>query len=133
MTTHSTGGLTTTLTIEGAAVGACRNSSITINQAVIDTTSDDSSRWGEFVVGRRDWTIDLDGLYIYDDAAQIYLEEHITAANPASVTLIWTLPDGRTYSGTGLCTTLNISSPYEDAVTFSATIQGTDAITTSTS
>ena len=133
MTTNAYSGLTTTLTIEGAAVGACRNSTLTINQAMIDTTSDDSSRWGEFVVGRRDWSIDLDGLYIYTDAAQIYLEEHITAANPAEVTLIWTLPDGRTYSGTGLCTTSSDRSPIEDAVTFSATIQGTDAITTSTS
>jgi len=133
MTTSSVSGFTVTLTIEGAAVGAMRNSVLTINQAMIDTTSDDAGRWGEFVVGRRDWNISSDGLYIYTDAAQIYLEEHLTAANPATVTLIWTLPDGRTYSGTGLVTSWSINAPYEDAITFSVNIQGTDAITTSTS
>ena len=133
MTTHSVSGLATLFTVEGAALGAARNYSFSGSQAMIDATSDDSSRWGEYLVGRRDWNIDIDMLYIYDNPAQIYLEEHWTGADPASLTVIWTMPDGRTYTGTALLTSYSLTSPYEDVITASVSLQGTDGITTSTS
>lgn len=104
-----------------------------MNQATIDSTSDDTSRWETALVGLRGWTVDMDCLYIYDDSAQIYLEEHLVAANPTSITLVLTMPDGRTYSGTGLVTAFNITSPHEDVITASISIKGTGALTTSTS
>lgn len=133
MTTNSVSGLATVFTAEAAALGAARNYSFSGSQAMIDATSDDSSRWGEYLVGRRDWTIDIDMLYIYNDVAQIYLEEHWTAATPASLTIVWTMPDGRTYSGSALLTSYSLTSPYEDVITCSVSLQGTDAITTTTS
>ena len=133
MTTNAASGLTMTLSIAGAAVGAGRSNTLTINQAPIDTTSDDSSRWGDFIFGRRDWSVDMENLYIYTDAAQIYLEEHLTAGNPATVALIWTMPDTRTYTGTAIVTSYSFSRNYEDVITFTATLQGTGAIVTSTS
>ena len=133
MTTNSVSGLATLFTVEGAALGAARNYSFSGSQAMIDATSDDSSRWGEYLVGRRDWNIDIDMLYIYDNPAQIYLEEHWTGGDPASLAVIWTMPDGRTYTGTALLTSYSLTSPYEDVITASVSLQGTDAIATSTS
>lgn len=133
MTTTSVSGLATVFTAEAAAIGAAKNYTLTLSQGTIDSTSDDSARWGEYIVGRRDWTVDIDCLYIYTDAAQIYLEEHLTGAVPAIVTLVLTMPDGRTYSGTGIVTSFAITSNYEDVITASISIQGSDALTTSTS
>jgi len=133
MTTNAVSGLATLFTVEGAYLGAARNYNFSGSQAMIDATSDDSSRWGEYLVGRREWTIDIDMLYIYDDPAQIYLEEHWTGANPTSLTIIWTMPDTRTYTGTALLTSYNLTSAYEDVITCSVSLQGSDGITTSTS
>jgi len=133
MTTHAASGLTVTLSVESTPLGGTRAYTLTMNQEVIDTTSDDSSRWEELLPGRRSWAIDTEALYIYDDTAAIYLEEHVTEANPAAVTVILTMPNGRTYSGDGLVTSIVISRDYEGAITASVSIRGTDALTTSTS
>lgn len=133
MSTGVVSGLASIFTVEGAAIGAARNYTLTINQATIDATSDDDARWADNIVGRRDWGIDIDAMYVDTDAAQKYLEEHLTAANPAAVTIIFTTPSSRTYSGTGIVTSVSLTSNYEDAVTYSISIVGDGAITTSTS
>jgi len=133
MTTGAVSGLTVTFSVESTPLGAAANYTLTLSQGTIDATSDDSSRWGEYLVGRRDWTIDSDFLYIYTDTAAKYLEEHITSATPTYVTVILTLPDGRTYSGDGIVTSFTITSGFEETVKASISIQGTDALTTSTS
>lgn len=133
MTTSAVSGLTVTLTAEGIALGAAKNYTLTINQATIDTTSDDSSRWGEYIVGRREWTIDIDCLYIYTDVAQKIFEEHITAEDPAEIDIVLTMPDGRTYTGVCIVTSITYTSNFEDVITASVSLQGTDALATTTS
>ena len=133
MTTNAASGLTVTLTVESTPLGAATNYTLTLSQGTIDATSDDSSRWGEYLVGRRDWSIDSDFLYIYTDTAATYLEEHLTGATPALVTVVLTMPDGRTYSGDGIVTSFVITSGFEETIKASISIQGTDALTTSTS
>lgn len=133
MTTDAVSGLTVVLTVDGAAVGATRDYTFTINQAVIDTTSDDAARWETLLASRRDWSMDIGCLYIYNDAAQVYIEEHLTEANPTSIALIWTLPDGRTFTGTALVTSYAITRAYEEVITMSVSLKGTGPIVTSTS
>ncbi len=133
MTTNSVSGLTVTLTVEAAALAAGRTNTLTITQEAINATSDDSSRWDDFLVGQRNWTLESENLFIYDDAAQIYLEEHLTGAVPADVDVILTTPDSRTYTGTGIVTSYSLNRSYNDVMTISVSIQGTGAIITSTS
>lgn len=133
MSTGVVSGLVSIFTVEGTALGAARNYTLTLNQATIDATTDDDSRWADNIVGRRDWSIDIDALYVDTDAAQIYLEEHLTAAKPAVVTIVFTTPSSRTYGGTGIVTSITLTSAYEDAVTYSVSIVGDGAIVTSTS
>jgi len=133
MTTDAVSGLTVTLTVDGEAVGAAKGYTLSGSQAMIDATSDDSSRWGEYIVGRRDVTIDIDCLYIYNDQAQIYIDEHFFEGVPAALSLILTFPDGRTYTGEALVTSLTYNRNFEDVITAAVTLQITDGITTTTS
>jgi len=133
MATGVIAGLTSVFTSEGAALGVARSYTLTVNQALIDGTSDDDSRWDYALVGRRDWSIDIECLYLATDTTQIYIEEHLISANPAVLTVIFTLPGGRTYSGTCLATSYNISSNFEDAVSMSISLKGRGALTGSAS
>jgi predicted secreted protein len=119
--------------VEGDAIAGFRTFTLSINQATIDATSADSSRWDELIVGRRSAVLDIDVLYIYDDIAQKVLDEHINEGSPAAVTVVLTMPDGRTYTGEGIVTSLTYNIPYEDVVTAAASISITDGLTTTTS
>jgi predicted secreted protein len=122
-----------TLSVEGDVLGGARNVTINFNQETIDATSRDSSRWGEYLVGRRTWTIDFEALYIYTDVAKRALLNHINAASPADLDVIVTMPDGITYTGKALLTSFQLNGPFEDALVASGSLQGTDALTASSS
>lgn len=133
MTTNSASGLTMTLTAEGDVLGGAKSITLSFSQATIDVTSADSAREGEYLAGRRDYTIDVDALYIYNDVAKKVLQAHIVDGTPATVTVIVTMPDSATYTGEGIVTSLVYTGPFEDAVTATASIQITDGLTASTS
>ena len=133
MTTNSVSGLTMTLTAEGDVLAGAKSVSISFTQAEIDVTSADSGREGEYLAGRRDYTIDVDALFIYNDVAKKVLQAHVIDGSPATVTCIVTMPDGAAYTGEGIVTSLNYSGPFEDALGMSASIKITDGLTASTS
>jgi len=133
MTTAATSGQTMTLTIEGAALGESRSFAIHFSQGEIDATSRDSARWGEFLVGRREWTIDFEGLYIYNNVAKKVLQSHFTAALPTALTVILMMPDTATFTGECHLTSMDYDGPAEDAVTISGSLKGTGALTASVS
>jgi len=81
-----------TLSVEGDVLAAARTVTISFSQATIDATSADSGRNGEYLAGRRDVTIDVDALYIYDDVAKKVLQAHFTEGSPkASLPLLSSL------------------------------------------
>lgn len=133
MTTSSVSGQGMTLTCEGDVLGGARSVTLSWAQATIDTTSADSSWWGEYIPGRRDVTIDVDALYIYTDIAKKVLQNHVCNQLPVTITCIVTMPDGATFTGEGIVTSLVYTGPHEDALTAAATIQITDGLTCSTS
>jgi len=133
MTTHSASGRTSTLSVEGDVIAGFRTFTLSGSKATEDATSADSDRWDELLGGRRSVTIDVDALYVYDDIAQIVLDEHFFENTPETLTLILTLPDGRTYTGEAIATSYSLNIPAEDIISLSATLQVTDGLTTTTS
>ncbi len=122
------------LSIEGAVLAENRNFNLTLNQALIDTTSRDSSWWQDSLAGIRDWEISGDGLYIFNDLAYRKLMYHYTNRSPATLTVILTLADGTiTVTGECILTTLSEPSPHDDAGTLSFTLKGTGILTPSQS
>jgi predicted secreted protein len=133
MTTNSVSGHSMTLTCEGDVLGGARGVTLSFSQGTIDVTSADSSWWGEYISGRRDATIDVDALYIYNDVAKKVLQNHMCNQSPATITCIVTMPDAATFTGEGIVTSLVYTGPHEDALTAAASIQITDGLTCSTS
>ncbi len=122
------------LSIEGAVLAENRNFALTLNQAVIDTTSRDSSWWMDSLAGIRDWEISGDGLYIFNDLAYRKLLYHYTDRSPATLTCVLTLADGAiTVTGECILTNLGEPSPHDDAGTMSFTLKGTGVLTPSAS
>jgi predicted secreted protein len=85
------------------------------------------------LVARRGWTIDFDGLFIYNDVAKKVLLNHFSDQSPAAITAIVTMPDTATYTGECILTSMDFTGPYEDALTISGTLQGTGELTVSVS
>jgi predicted secreted protein len=122
-----------TLSVEDDLLAESRSFSLHFTQGSIDVTSRDNNAWADFLVGRRDWSIDFDGLYIYDDVAQKVLRSHFTDQSPAALTCIITMPDGATFTGEAILESMDYVGPYDDALTFSGSLKGQGAITASVS
>lgn len=133
MTTHSASGRISTLSVEGVVIAGFRNFTLSGSKATEDASSADSNRWDELLGGRRSVSIDVDALYVYDNVAQMALDEHFFENTPETVTLILTLPDGRTYTGEAIVTAYSLNIPAEDIISLTATLQITDGLTTTTS
>lgn len=133
MTTDAVSGSNMTLTCEGDPVAGAKGFTISFSQATIDVTSADSGREGEYLAGRRDYTIDVDALYIYSDIGRKVLQSHLVDGSPAQITCVVTMPDSQTYTGEGIVTSLTYTGPFEDALTATASIQITDGLTASSS
>ncbi len=122
------------LSIEGAVLAENRTFQLTMNQAVIDTTSRDSQWWVDSLAGLRDWEISGDGLYIFNDLAYRKLLYHYTNRSPATLTCVLTLADGTiTVTGECILTNLTLPDPHDDAGTNSFTLKGTGILTPSQS
>jgi predicted secreted protein len=133
MTTAAITGQAISLTIGGDAVAGSTSFSLSLNKATVDVTSRDDAFQAAFLNGRRDWTIDIDALYVYTDVAKKILWTEANSGTPASVSAVITMPDGATLTGTVLVTSFSLAMPAEDAVTYTCSLQGTGALTISAS
>ena len=125
-------GDTLTLTIGGDVIAESRDFSLAFDTGTLDTTSRDSDRTAEFIVGRYNWTITGNALYITADVAKKVMLDQITAASPTAFAVIVTI-GSQTFTGSGVITSFEISAPYDGVVEYSFTIQGSGALTVSAS
>jgi len=133
MSSSAVSGHSMTMTVEGAALAESQTFSIHFTVATIDVTNRDSSWHGEYLQGRDEWTIDFDGLYIYDDLAKKYLQYYWSDRTPATLSIIVTMPDANTYTGEAILTSLDYEGPHEDKLSISGSLQGTAVLTCSAS
>jgi len=125
VTTYAVSGSPSVCTILSDVFSGSTNYTLNLGQGVIDSSSDDSARWGEIIAGQRNWTIEIEGLYIYTDLAQIYLEQHLTDEEPERVVLAFTPVDEKVFQGNGLVATIYCVSSFEDAIKINVDIRGT--------
>jgi predicted secreted protein len=126
-------GLNATIAVGGGTCAWARKISVKFAQKTIDVTTRASSNWGEFLNGRREWTVDIDGGHAYNIGSKKILEQHFIAQSPATLSIVFSTPDGQTMTGTGYLTSLTLNADYESMLELSCTIQGTGALVTSVS
>jgi len=104
----------------------------TINRAMgeIDTTSkDDTSGWETSIAGLRNWDVSLDGAWVLGDTALAAIEDSFMSIDHTPMTGIFdiyvTMPSGQGYSGQALATSLPLTLPHGDLITYTLNFKGT--------
>lgn len=96
----------------------------------VETTSKDSNGFKEFEPSFIEWGIDADGMYVFDDVGFSALEDAFM--NRTKIKVQVATPSGEKYSGSVVITDLPLDLPYDDMVTYKATLQGSGALTKTT-
>jgi len=122
------------ISLDGAALAYSRDFSISLDMETIDITSRDTSWWKKLLRGMRSWSISGSGLYSSDDPGKKVLQNFHDDATDAVIAVILVLADGTIeLSGDGILTNLSYDGPHADAATYSFSIEGTGALTQSSS
>ncbi len=100
---------------------------LTINRSAdsIEITSKDTEGgWKSKIAGMKEWSIDNDGLYVPNDESHTILSQAFEDGDPVCIKVI----NGKTkkgmFGGLAVITDYPIEAPYDDAVTYSLTLDG---------
>ncbi|MGO5010793.1 phage major tail protein, TP901-1 family [Niallia sp. Sow4_A1] len=103
---------------------------LTINRDkdTIEVTSKDSEGWKQFIVGLKEWSIDNDGVYVRDHEAHKQLKTLYEGDEPFLIKVTNQKAKTDMFGGLALLTSYPIEAPYDDAVTYTISLQGTGAL-----
>ena len=100
---------------------------LTINRSAdtIEISSKDTQGgWKSYLPGMKEWSIDNDGLYVPNDESHTILSQAFDNGDPVCIKVI----NGKTkkgmFGGLAVITDYPIEAPYDDAVTYSLTLDG---------
>lgn len=108
-------------------VAAQRNATLTRSMEAVDATDKDGSYWAESLAGIKSWELSCDGLVDLADSGYAYLESNFNSRTAVTIRLV--TPSGATYTGSAFITELSNEAPHDDAFSYSASFQGTGALT----
>ena len=114
------------------------SNSFDITADMIDVTSKDSAGWKEFITGEKGYTLSIEGIFEEDGsvgAGALSWKDVITDLTAGTgVTIVMTsnVSGDLKLSGAAFFSNLNLSATNNDKATFTATIQGTGALTVGT-
>lgn len=104
---------------------------LTINRSAdsIEITSKDTQGgWKSKIAGMKEWSIDNDGLYVPNDQSHSILSKAFENSDPICLKII----NGKTkkgmFGGLAVITDYPIEAPFDDAMTYSLTLEGMGAL-----
>lgn len=105
---------------------------LTINRSA-DTievsTKDTEGGWKASIAGMKEWSIDLDGLYVKDDTSQTILSTAFTNGDLVCIKVYDAKAKKGMFGGIAAITDYPIEAPYDDAVTYSVSFSGVGKLT----
>ncbi len=124
----------------GTLIAYATNATININHSTRSISNKESSGWEESMEGFRNWDVSVDAMYAWLDASGSAisgstLSELFTAyiTTRASFTITFGVTSSSTgdtkYTGTVWMTSASLTAPTEDSATYSASFQGSGALT----
>lgn len=100
---------------------------LTINRSAdsIEITSKDTEGgWKSKIAGMKEWSIDNDGLYVPNDESHTILSQAFENGDPVCVKVVNGKTKAGMFGGLAVITDYPIEAPYDDAVTYSLTLEG---------
>nr|BDD45776.1 hypothetical protein 5 [bacterium]BDD47215.1 hypothetical protein 8 [bacterium] len=110
-----------------SALGEIKDATLTVSTGEIDATSFDSNGWSQFIPGLKDWTVEVEALYVDSDAGQSALWDALVNGDQLKVQLA---PKGDAsgdvlYEGSAFMTSWEVNNPIDDAVVLTMSLRGT--------
>lgn len=104
--------------------------SCTLNRSgeTIDVSNKVTSGWKEALTSLKEWSIDADGIMVMDDVALKALEKAFIESKIVKIKL-GKADSSWGYEGDAIITDFPIEAAYDDAVTYSMTLQGAGGLT----
>jgi predicted secreted protein len=117
-------------------IGEARDATLSISQNEIEATSFNSNGWNEYIPGLKEWSIDIEALYVSDDLGQDDLLSALVLGQVVKVSLlpkklldVSTNPpteySGKKYEGDAFVTSWEINPTPDDVISISASFRGT--------
>lgn len=104
---------------------------LTINRSAdsIEITSKDTQGgWKSKIAGMKEWSIDNEGLYVPNDESHTILSKAFNDSEPVCIKVY----NGKTkegmFGGLAVITDYPLEAPYDDAMTYSLTLEGMGAL-----
>ncbi len=91
------------------------------------TTKDTADGWKSYIPGMKDWSIDIDGIYIKDDESQKALSIAFENGDPVCLKVYNQKEKKGMFGGLACITDFPIEASYDDTVTYSNSFQGMGA------
>lgn len=116
------------------------SATININHSPRTITNKESSGWDESMEGLRSWDVSVDAMYAWLDASgsaiggktlsELFTSYiHTRASFTITFGVTTTGTEDTKYSGTVWMTSASLNAPLEDSATYSASFQGSGALT----
>lgn len=104
---------------------------LTINRSAdsIEITSKDTAGgWKSKIAGMKEWSIDNDGLYVPNDESHGVLSQAFDNSDPVCIKVINAKRKEGMFGGLAVITDYPLEAPYDDAMTYSLTLEGMGAL-----
>jgi hypothetical protein len=107
-------------------IGEARDATLSISQNEIEATSFDSNGWMEYIPGMKEWSVDIEALYVPTNVAQENLYEALVEGTTLKIKLLPKTGTGNAgYTGDVFVTSWEINPTPDDAVSVSVSFRGT--------
>lgn len=107
-------------------LGGQRSGDLSRKADSIDASHKTSGGWKSVLPGLREWSIDLESVYLAGNAGAQFLEAAFLAGKQVHVKFEY--PDGDYVTGWGSITECSLSTPHDDVATIKGTISGDGAL-----
>lgn len=105
---------------------------LTINRSkdsIEVTAKDTKGGYKSYIGGMKEWSIDNDGLYVGDDESHKTLSKAFDEDELVCLKVINQKTEKALFGGLAMISDYPIEAPYDDAVTYSITLQGNGPLT----
>lgn len=110
-------------------IGCASSATINLETEMIEASCKGDDGWSDAVPGRRNWSIDVEGLVIYDNAhnSEEFMDIFLGKTKCA---LRWTTAEtgDMQWTGSAFMTSYSETAAYEEIASYSASFQGVGAI-----
>lgn len=100
---------------------------LTINRTAdsIEISSKDTEGgWKSKIAGMKEWSIDTDGVYVNGDESHTELSEAFENSDPVCLKVINKKTIKGMFGGLAVITDYSLEAPYDDAMTYSLSLEG---------